>query len=93
MICIFKVIRTIVIVVTSSPTSASYVKSDAEFAAKPLSATLTMTGKESSGPLPTEHVILVVVEPVTVHATSPIVTVFSLFVELNPVPVSVRVVL
>lgn len=44
------------------------------------------------GPLPTLHVTLVVVAPVTVHSTPPIVTVFSDATELKPEPVITRTV-
>lgn len=67
--------------------AAVYVNSTVPvIAAFPFPATFTTTGYVPTGPLPTEHVMLVLVAAVTVHCTPAMVTVFSEVTVLNPVP-------
>ena len=69
-------------------TSAVYVNmtSPLVYWALPFPLTVTTTRWSPTGPLPTLHVTLVGVAAVTVQATPPIVTVFSDWTLLNPLP-------
>ena len=71
----------------------SKLTSPPEWAASPLSFTVTMTLWLPTGPLPTSHVMLVAVAAVTLQLIPPMVTVLSELVELNPDPVMVMAVL